>query len=81
MPSIEEKPQQKLPKFGFHTHTTALWSVKQSGFSLFAPETGLQSMQRPSDPEYESIYTVKLRNYNGSQFSPKRQQFFLVRHT
>ena len=22
--------QQKLPKFGFHTHTTALWRVKQS---------------------------------------------------
>ena len=23
-------PQQKLPKFGFHTHTTALWPMEQS---------------------------------------------------
>ena len=23
-------PQQKLPKFGFRTHTTALWPMEQS---------------------------------------------------
>ena len=28
-------PQQKLPKFGFHTHTIAFWPIEQSSI-LFA---------------------------------------------
>ena len=34
-------PQQKLPKFGFRTHTTALWPVEQS--SILSDKVWLSS--------------------------------------